>query len=53
MNTSIKGNPGAQGHCSFGTTYRTETSNVKGGKLPLKQTVASPKPAPSKSNKSR
>lgn len=42
---NMKGNPGAQGYCGFGDSFRNDTTNVK-GKLSMGQTVASPKPAP-------
>lgn len=43
-------NPGAQGTVSFGENYRAETSNLKPGKLPMKQTIANPKDAPVRTN---
>jgi hypothetical protein len=49
-NNSILGNPGAQGSVSFGGSYRQETSNVRPGKLPMKQTIANPKNAPVRTN---
>jgi hypothetical protein len=44
MNT--KGNPGAQGSCSFGTSFREETSNVTAKNLPVPQTIANPGKGP-------
>lgn len=49
-NNSLLGNPGAQGNVSFGTSYKTETSNTVGQKLPMKQTIANPKNAPVRTN---
>lgn len=43
-------NPGAQGTVSFGSSYKPETSNVKPGKLAMKQTIANPKNAPVRTN---
>lgn len=44
--TSMKGNPGAQGSACFGGGFRQESSNIKGQKLPMSQTVASPGKGP-------
>lgn len=46
MSTSMKGNPGAQGYCGFGSSFREETSNVKPGKLSMSQSIASPGKGP-------
>ncbi len=43
-------NPGAQGTVSFGNSYKPETSNVRPGKLAMKQTIANPKNAPVRTN---
>lgn len=47
---SLTYNPGAQGTVSFGSSYRDDTSNKAGGKLPMKQTIANPKNAPVRTN---
>lgn len=45
-NTSKMGNPGAQGYCGFGNSFREENSNKSPVKINLPQTIANPKPAP-------
>jgi hypothetical protein len=48
--TSMKGNPGAQGYCGFGDSFKQETSNIKGGSLSLPQTIANPGKGPVKNS---
>ena len=43
-------NPGAQGTVSFGNSFKMETSNTKGQKLPMKQTIANPGEGPVRKN---
>lgn len=43
---SMTSNPGAQGHCSFGSSFRPETSNMKGSSLSMPQTIANPGKGP-------
>ena len=43
---SMTSNPGAQGHCSFGDSFRLETSNVKDNSLSMSQTIANPGKGP-------
>ena len=45
-NTSIKGNPGAQGSVGFGGAMRSETSNVVSSSLGLPQTIMNPGKGP-------
>lgn len=47
---SILGNPGAQGSVSFGGSFKQETSNTKGNKLGLSQTIANPGKGPVRNN---
>lgn len=44
--TSLKGNPGAQGSCGFGTSFKEETSNITTKSLPMSQTIANPGKGP-------
>lgn len=46
----MKGNPGAKGYSGFGSSFRSETSNMKGGKLGMSQTIASPGKGPVRTN---
>lgn len=43
---SMTSNPGAQGYCGFGSSFRQETSNLKGSKLSMSQTIANPGKGP-------
>jgi hypothetical protein len=43
---SMASNPGAQGHCSFGTSFKQETSNITSTSLPMSQTIANPGKGP-------
>lgn len=43
---SMTSNPGAQGYCGFGTSFKQETSNLKAQSLPMPQTIANPGKGP-------
>lgn len=47
---SMLGNPGAQGSVSFGGSFKQESSNLRPGKLAMKQSIANPKNAPVRTN---
>lgn len=50
MKGSMTTNPGAQGYCGFGKSFRQESSNVKSSSLPMSQTIANPGKGPVRMN---
>lgn len=46
----MSSNPGSQGYCSFGSSFRQETSNLKGQSLGMSQTIANPGKGPVRTN---